>query len=109
MRNSEVHYFPQWVTRSAAALVVAGFASLTLSAPAAYADGPNGAVMTCEKIKQNCMARVARDASRVHAASDGIERPHLTASDCQSSYTQAQSTGVWPEHLPYFFAAQCTN
>ena len=109
MKNSEVHHFPRWVTRSAAAVVVATFATLTMGAFAAHADGPASSTLTCQKIQQNCLARVAKDASRVHAASDGIERPHLTVSDCESAYAQAQSTGVWPEHLPYNFAAQCTN
>ena len=110
MKYPREHDVKTQTRRAGAAIVVAAFAALTMmSATAAYADGPTSATLTCEKIKQNCLARVARAASRIHAASDGNERPHLTESDCASAYSQARSTGVWPEHLPYNFAAQCTN
>jgi hypothetical protein len=109
MKNAKTNDAKNRISRSGGALVAVAFAALTLGTSAAHADGASGSTLTCEKIKQNCMARVARDASRIHAASDGIERPHLTTSDCESAYSQARSTGVWPEHLPYFFAAQCSN
>ncbi len=91
------------------ALLLAGSA-LTLGPPPALADGIANAPQTCQKIQQNCLARVAKGAAtRAKAPQDGVDRPHLTEADCSASYAQAQTTGVWPEHLPYNFAAQCTN
>ena len=56
------------------------------------------------------MARVAKwDASQAKAANPNAMAAHLTVADCAGGYAQAKKTSIWPEHLPYYFAAQCTN
>ena len=83
---------------------------LTYCKPGALAGGLPNVSLTCEKIQQNCMARVAKwDASQAKAANPNAMAAHLTVADCAGGYAQAKKTSIWPEHLPYYFAAQCTN
>ncbi len=110
MKPAPASIYTRKIAHPAFIALLLSASALALSPPPALADGPATAPLTCQKIQQNCLARVAKAAAaQAKAQKDGVDRPHLTEADCSASYAQAQATGVWPEHVPYNFAAQCTN
>jgi mannose/fructose/N-acetylgalactosamine-specific phosphotransferase system component IIC len=88
---------------------IAGLAALVACATpsAAWAQTLPTADTTpaCQKIMDSCMARADKAARASNL--DGVQRPHLTAEICSDLFAQANATGVWPEKIPYGFAATC--
>ena len=93
-------------TRSLAALVLLSTAFAGIAPPAALAAAP-GAGPTCLSLHDRCLAYIQRKAKA--ASSQGATQTGITETECYDSYHKAQSTGVWPEHLPFNFAMSCTN
>ena len=79
--------------------------SLVVVRPA-LADTP--AAPTCQTLENKCLKHVRASATTAPAA-DGIERPHMTEAECYDSFHAAESTGVWPAHVPFNFAIKCAS
>ena len=98
---------PTWAsTLGALAALALLAASMGSAAAAASASNPP----TCQSLEDKCLKHVhRREASSGEPASDGVDRPHITALECYDSFHKAQQSGIWPEHLPFNFAIQCAN
>jgi uncharacterized protein YciW len=83
-------------------LVVAaaiGFASLT-----GKAGDADAAVLSCQKLEQNCEAYVARLAEALtRTRADQVAQPsspRLSVQRCKQQFAAAEQTGLWPADGP---------
>ena len=92
------------ISRKTAILLVATASALAVGTSMAVAKE----TPTCQALEDQCVKHVETIAARQPEA-DGIERPHMTRNECYDSYHAAESTGIWPAHIPFNFATSCTK
>ena len=76
----------------------------TLASPAFAAT----TAPTCLALRDKCVAHAAKMEAKP-AADDGIARPRISADECYDSYRAATETGIWPAHVPFNVATNCSN
>ena len=63
---------------------------------------------TCQSLEDKCLKHVHVKQTAA-PDSDGVDRPHMTETECYDSFHAAAGTGIWPAHVPFNFAVKCTS